>query len=197
MARRKRIYYPEGSIQKGLYTNGGEWMFEDGTEYTGQYHRYLNTKEVFTESYFIKDVSKKLIEFYDLNVEFQKNTFEYNVLKEIVPDYKPELTIPDPYFLQPSQEDYDNGFVKRYFYKRKGSTTINEITEKGFGDLDSPYYQKLELKWKIAGPLNDTPEETGIIDTNQRTILLYANQFEGLERYLTDLTQAAQVSFQN
>ena len=197
MARRKRIYYPEGSIQKGLYTNGGEWMFEDGTEYTGQYHRYLNTKEVFTESYFIKDVSKKLIEFYDLNVEFQKNTFEYNVLKEIVPDYKPELTIPDPYFLQPSQEDYDNGFVKRYFYKRKGSTTINEITEKGFGDLDSPYYQKLELKWKIAGPLNDTPEETGIIDTNQRTILLYANQFEGLERYLTDLTQAARVSFQN
>ena len=197
MARRKRIYYPEGSIQKGLYTNGGEWMFEDGTEYTGQYHRYLNTKEVFTESYFIKDVSKKLIEFYDLNVEFQKNTFEYNVLKEIVPDYKPELTIPDPYFLQPSQEDYDNGFVKRYFYKRKGSTTINEITEKGFGDLDSPYYQKLELKWKIAGPLNDTTEETGIIDTNQRTILLYANQFEGLERYLTDLTQAAQVPFQN
>ena len=197
MARRKRIYYPEGSIQKGLYTNGGEWMFEDGTEHTGQYHRYLNTKEVFTESYFIKDVSKKLIEFYDLNVEFQKNTFEYNVLKEMVPDYKPELTIPDPYFLQPSQEDYDNGFVKRYFYKRKGSTTINEINEKGFGDLDSPYYQKLELKWKIAGPLNDTPEETGIIDTNQRTILLYASQFEGLERYLTDLTQAAQVSFQN
>ena len=197
MAKRKRIYYPEGSIQKGLYTNGGEWMFEDGTEYTGQYHKYLNTKEVFTESYFIKDVSKKLIAFYDLNVEFQKNTFQYNVLKEIVPDYKPELEIPDPYFLQPSQEDYDNGFVKRYFYKRKGSLTINEINEKGFGDLDSPYYQKLELKWKIAGPLNDTPEETGIIDTNQRTILLYANQFEGLERYLTDLTQAAQVSFQN
>ena len=197
MARRKRIYYPEGSIQKGLYTNGGEWMFEDGTEYTGQYHKYLNTREVFTESYFIKDVSKKLIRYYNLDVDFQKNTFEYNVLKEIVPDYKPELTIPDPYFLQPSQEDYDNGFVKRYFYKRKGSTTINEITEKGFGDLDSPYYQKLELKWKIAGPLNDTPEETGIIDTNQRTILLYASQFEGLERYLTDLTQAAQVSFQN
>ena len=34
---RKRIYYPEGAIQKGLYTNGGEWMFEDGAEYTGQY----------------------------------------------------------------------------------------------------------------------------------------------------------------
>ncbi len=193
MARRKRIYYPEGSIQKGLYTSGGEWMFEDGIEYTGQYHRYLNTKEVFTESYFIKDVSKKLIPFYDLNVDFQKNTFDYNVLTENIKDYTPELTIPDPYFLQPSQEDYDNGFVKRYFYKRKGSLTINEIDEKGFGDLDSPYYQKIELKWKISGPLNDTTEETGIIDTNRRTILLYQNEFTGLERYLTDLQQSAKI----
>ena len=38
MAKRERIYYPEGAIQKGLYTSGGEWMFEDGTEYEGQYH---------------------------------------------------------------------------------------------------------------------------------------------------------------
>ena len=190
---RKRIYYPEGAIQKGLYTNGGEWMFEDGTEYTGQYHKYLNTREVFTESYFIKDVSKKLIRYYNLDVDFQKNTFEYNTLKEIVKDYTPELTIPDPYFLQPSQEDYDNGFVERYFYKRKGSTTINEISKKGFGNLNSPYYQKLKLKWKITGPLNDTTEETGIIDTNRRTILLYQNEFTGLERYLTDLQQSAKI----
>ena len=48
MAKRRRIYYPEGAIQRGLYTNGREWMFEDGTEYTGQYHKYTNTKEVFT-----------------------------------------------------------------------------------------------------------------------------------------------------
>ena len=190
---RKRIYYPEGAIQKGLYTNGGEWMFEDGTEYTGQYHKYLNTREVFTESYFIKDVSKKLIRYYNLDVDFQKNTFEYNTLTEIVKDYTPELTIPDPYFLQPSQEDYDNGFVERYFYKRKGSTTINEISKKGFGNLNSPYYQKLKLKWKITGPLNDTTEETGIIDTNRRTILLYQNEFTGLERYLTDLQQSAKI----
>ena len=193
MAKRRRIYYPEGAIQKGLYTNGGEWMFEDGTEYTGQYHKYLNTKEVFTESYFIKDVSKKLIRYYNLDVDFQKNTFEYNTLKETVKSYTPELTIPDPYFLQPSQEDYDNGFVERYFYKRKGSTTINEISKNGFGNLNSPYYQKLKLKWKITGPLNDTNEETGIIDTNRRTILLYQNEFTGLERYLTDLQQSAKI----
>jgi hypothetical protein len=94
---------------------------------------------------------------------------------------------------QPTQEDYDNSFATRYFYKRKGSTIINELSEEGFGELESVYYQKLELKWKIAGPLNDTPEEKGIIDTNKRTIMLYQNTFLGLERYLTNLQQGAKI----
>lgn len=196
MARRKRIYYPEGSIQKGLYTSGQEWMFENGQEYQGQYHTYTNTKEVFTESYFIKDVSQKLIPYYNLDVDFQKNTFQYNVLKEKVEDYDPLIEVPDPYFLQPTQEDYDSGFVKRYFYKRKGSLTINEVDEKGFGKIDSPYYQKLELKWKIIGPYNDSADgEKGIIDTNRRTIQIYQNKFTGIEKYLTNLTQAAKVPY--
>ena len=193
MAKRKRIYYPEGSIKRGQYTSGGEWMFEDGTEYVGQYHSYLNTKEVFTESYFIKDVSKKLIKYFNLSEQLQRNTIQYNVLKDVVEDYERNLVLPDPYFLQPTQEDYDNGFVERFFYKSKGSNTINEENKDGFSELESPYYQKLKLKWKISGPLNDTPEEKGIIDTNQRTILLYAGQFEGLDRYLTNLQQAAKI----
>tara|TARA_R100001015_G_C4557027_1_gene117648 strand:- start:146 stop:724 length:579 start_codon:yes stop_codon:yes gene_type:complete len=190
---RKRIYYPEGAIQKGLYTSGGEWMFEDGTEYEGQYHIYSNTKEVYTEPLFVKDVSKKLVRYYNLNNQILTNTYQYNVLTDAVEDFTPILTIPDPYFFQPNKEDYDNGFAERFFYKRKGSETINEISKDGFDELDSPYYQKLKLKWKISGPLNDTPEEKGIIDTNKRTILLYINQFEGLERYLTNLQQGAKI----
>ena len=56
MSRRK-IYYPEGQIQKGLYTEGLEWMLEDGTEYIGDYHKYI-TGEVYTKSAFVKNVSK-------------------------------------------------------------------------------------------------------------------------------------------
>ena len=190
---RKRIYYPEGSIQKGLYTSGGEWMFEDGTEYEGQYHIYSNTKEVYTEPLFVKDVSKKLVRYYNLDNQILTNTYQYNVLTDAVEDFDPIISIPDPYFFQPSKEDYDNGFAERFFYKRKGSETINEISKDGFDELDSPYYQKLKLKWKISGPLNDTSEEKGIIDTNKRTILLYINEFEGLERYLTNLQQGVKI----
>jgi hypothetical protein len=190
---RRRIYYPEGSIQKGLYTEGGEWMTDDGDEWVGQYHKYTNTGEIYTQPVYVKDVSVKLVPLYILSEQLAKNTFQYNVLKEAVEDYEQNLVIPDPHLFQPTQEDYDNSFATRYFYKRKGSTIINELSEEGFGELESVYYQKLELKWKIAGPLNDTPEEKGIIDTNKRTIMLYQNTFLGLERYLTNLQQGAKI----
>jgi hypothetical protein len=190
---RRRIYYPEGSIQKGLYTEGGEWMTDDGNEWVGQYHKYTNTGEIYTQPVYVKDVSVKLVPLYILSEQLAKNTFQYNVLKEAVEDYEQNLVIPDPHLFQPTQEDYDNSFATRYFYKRKGSTIINELSEEGFGELESVYYQKLELKWKIAGPLNDTPEEKGIIDTNKRTIMLYQNTFLGLERYLTNLQQGAKI----
>jgi hypothetical protein len=190
---RRRIYYPEGSIQKGLYTEGGEWMTDDGDEWVGQYHKYTNTGEIYTQPVYVKDVSVKLVPLYILSEQLAKNTFQYNVLKEAVEDYEQNLVIPDPHLFQPTQEDYDNSFATRYFYKRKGSAIINELSEEGFGELESVYYQKLELKWKIAGPLNDTPEEKGIIDTNKRTIMLYQNTFLGLERYLTNLQQGAKI----
>jgi hypothetical protein len=190
---RRRIYYPEGSIQKGLYTEGGEWMTDDGNEWVGQYHKYTNTGEIYTQPVYVKDVSVKLVPLYILSEQLAKNTFQYNVLKEAVEDYEQNLVIPDPHLFQPTQEDYDNSFATRYFYKRKGSSIINELSEEGFGELESVYYQKLELKWKIAGPLNDTPEEKGIIDTNKRTIMLYQNTFLGLERYLTNLQQGAKI----
>jgi hypothetical protein len=190
---RRRIYYPEGSIQKGLYTEGGEWMTDDGNEWVGQYHKYTNTGEIYTQPVYVKDVSVKLVPLYILSEQLAKNTFQYNVLKEAVEDYEQNLVIPDPHLFQPTQEDYDNSFATRYFYKRKGSAIINELSEEGFGELESVYYQKLELKWKIAGPLNDTPEEKGIIDTNKRTIMLYQNTFLGLERYLTNLQQGAKI----
>jgi len=190
---RRRIYYPEGSIQKGLYTEGGEWMTDDGDEWVGQYHKYTNTGEIYTQPVYVKDVSVKLVPLYRLSEQLAKNTFQYNVLKELVEDYEQNLVVPDPHLFQPTQEDYDNSFATRYFYKRKGSTIINEVSEDGFGELESVYYQKLELKWKIAGPLNDTPEEKGIIDTNKRTIMLYQNVFLGLERYLTNLQQGAKI----
>ena len=76
---RRRIYYPEGSIQKGLYTEGGEWMTDDGDEWVGQYHKYTNTGEIYTKPVYVKDVSVKLVPLYIFSEQLAKNTFQYNL----------------------------------------------------------------------------------------------------------------------
>lgn len=191
MSKRRRIYYPKGSIQSGLYTEGGQLMSEDGVEYFGQYHIYKNTKEIFSEPEFIKGKSVKLIPFVDLSQQDLNSNFQYNKLKE-VEDYQYAISTPDPILVSPTNDDYDRGFVVRYLLKRYGSGYIFDVSEAGFG-FDNPYFQKLEIKWKISGPLNDENGVAGIIDTNLRTINLYKNDFEGLESYLSNLTEFSKV----
>jgi hypothetical protein len=76
---RRRIYYPEGKIQKGLYTIGKQWMTEDGKEYIGGYHTYT-TGEVFTQASYVRDVSKKLIPYKDVSQQSVKEVFDYDDL---------------------------------------------------------------------------------------------------------------------
>jgi len=191
MAGRKRIYYPSGAIQKGLYTSGQELMSEDGLEYFGQYHIYTNTNEIFSESEYVKGKSVKLIRYSDLREQNIKKNFDYNRIKEIE-DYEFDVIVPDPIQITPTDEDYKVGYITRYLLKKKGNPFIWDVDEDGFS-FESPNYQKLEIKWKISGPLNDVGLDSGIIDTNRRTINIYKNDFEGLEFYLNNLTQFAKV----
>ncbi len=188
--KRRRIYYPKGAILEGQYTSGGELMFKDGTEYIGQYHYYKNTKELFSEPNYVDGLSVRLIPYANIGSDSSINrVFAYNTLKEIeADDYSLDVNIPDPFFPNPSAEDYEIGFITRYFMKHKGNNTIFEVSKDGFA-FDSVYYQKLELKWKISGVPTDVGIEKGVLDTNRRTINLYKNDFIGLERYLTNLSQ--------
>jgi hypothetical protein len=166
-------------------------MSEDGAEWVGQYHLYTNTGEVYTEPEYVKDRSVKLVPYANLGEENQRRTFQYNKIKKI-DDYESTITTPDPYFPSPTQEDYDTGFVIRYFLQKKGSRTIFEVSKEGFSFKDDNYYS-CELKWKISGPLNDTNGISGIIDTNRRTILLKREQMPFIENYLVDLQQLSKI----
>ena len=111
-------------------------------------------------------------------------------IRKQIDDYEPTITLPDPYFPQPTGEDYDTGYVVRYFLQKKGSRVIFEVSKDGFS-FEDPNYHKCELKWKISGPLNDLNGISGIIDTNQRTVLLKRKEMPFIDSYLTDLTQLA------
>ena len=80
----------------------------------------------------------------------------------------------------------------RYFLSKKGSQIIFEVNKKGFS-FKNPNYLRVDLKWKISGPLNDFNGISGIVDTNRRTILLKKTQMPFLDRYLSNLSEFARI----
>jgi len=187
---RKKIYYPEGQIQKGLYTNGKEWMLEDGTEYVGDYHTYYSG-EVYTRSSYLRNVSKKLIPYINLSEESKKTTFEYDLLKKASPE---PFTFSEYSKIPPTEKDYTNGFFFRYFAKRHFSNIISEVDSNTFSNLKDEYYVSVKLPWKLTGPRNDINTESGVYDTNQRLVLLAEKDITGIRNYVTDYTEYARIS---
>jgi len=208
--KRKRIFYTEAQITTGLVTEGREWMFTDGTEYIGQYHKYV-TNEVFSEPNFVKDKSRKLIPFIALVSEegeseiiggvpfdFSKNKI-YDDIKTI--DVKKSKS-PQMAIINPTDEDYRRGWMTRYFAGKINDNQIMELTKDQYSKIGSeeglPEYiwNGFKLRWKISGPLYDLIDtktgivkESGVIDTNQRNLKLLSEKYPNILDTLVDLTE--------
>ena len=190
MDKRKKSYYPEGQIQKGLYTNGKEWMLVDGTEYIGDYHRYPTTGEVFTKSSYIRTISKKLIVYVDLAVGAKKQAFQYDNIKIGTIS----SLLPIRYEKQnPKESDYVNGYFFRYFVKRHFQDIISEVSKDSYSQADVTFFTKLKLGWKLTGLLNDSEYGKGVYDTNRRLVLRAEQAVKGIAGYITDYTEFARI----
>lgn len=205
--KRKRIYYTKAQITTGLTTEGKEWMFNDNTEYIGQYHIYT-TNEVFSEANFVKDKSRKLIPYVDINdfldpslgVEFDKTkNFLYDTIKTV--DVIKSKT-PPPAVISVTEKDFKRGYMERYFASKINDENILELTKEQYGKvgqedgLDKYLWKKFKLRWKVSGPLYDNidvktriTKESGIIDTNLRTIALKAEEYPDIVDILVDLEE--------
>lgn len=187
---RKKIYYPDGQIQRGLYTNGREWMTEDGVEYVGDYHTYT-TGEVFTLASYIVGLSKKLIPYLDLNINAINKKFEYDSLtsspveKLNFINYKKSV---------PTETDYTNGFYNRFFLKRHFQKIITEVDSDSFEQASEVFYVKVSFPWKLTGIVNDSAREKGVYDTNRRLVLLAERDMEGIRNYVTNYIEYARLS---
>jgi hypothetical protein len=188
---RKKLYYTTGQIRNGLYTKGKEWMFLDGIEYIGDYHMYTTTNEVFTKSQWIKGVSKKLVPYLDLSQSDVNKTFEYDNLKKVDIPIITETLYNKP---TPVERDYINGFFTRYFVKRYFQSIITEVNKDSYSNTTQEFYVKVELLWKLTGPLNDTDVEMGVYDTNRRLVLLAEKDMVGIRNYVTNYTEYARLS---
>lgn len=195
MGLRPSIYYPEAKVTTGLFTNGKEWMLEDGTEYVGFYHKYTDNT-VLTEAVFSKSKSKKLIAYVPKS---SQPTFIYNKLKNIKPS---EAKFPISFYSIPTLDHYSKGFFERYFIYRRNYTDLfkdlYEVNKDQYDSWKTPetgineiLYGAFIINWKLTGPLNDVRDqlqikEFGVYDTNKRLAQYYDREFPGTSKVLTD-----------
>lgn len=190
---RRKIYYPEGQIVKGLYTKGKQYMFEDGVEYIGPYHTYPTTGEIFTDSAYIKNVSKKLIPYLDLKEAEVRQKWEYDKLASSLPKpfHFPMYGKPTP-----NETDYSVGFFYRFFVKKYHSDLITEVNSIQYGKAQVEHYAKIKIPWKLTGPKNDTNNKVGVLDTNRRIVYGVDTKIQGMISYVSNYTEYARIEQQ-
>ena len=192
MATRNKLYYPKSHVVTNLHTSGKEWMLEDGTEYVGFYHRYIDGV-IMSGAVFSKTESKKLLAYIDHAT--QPDSLIYNSLKP-----KQNFVSPSYSYPIPEIEDYEAGKFSRYFLRRRNLSTFEDIIEvnkaqyklwrRSQTGINESLYDGLEMDWKLTGPYNDIKEDFnivyGVYDTNFRMVQLKDYVFPGLRDFLTD-----------
>lgn len=195
--KRLRSYYPESSIEKGLFTNGGELMTDDLQEYKGYYHKYTNG-EIFSLYEYNEKLSISLIPYDPLIINQRQTNDYYN--REDIFDPK-RYNTPLAKINTPTLEDFKNtGMWYRYFVRKVNDINwgIKEIDLDQFegiqtmntNDIDSYLFKTVKIPWKLTGELYDKNTNNiligGVFNTNSRTINKYNENFQGLSSYLTN-----------
>jgi len=192
---RLKSYYIADDITPNLYTNGDEYIIvETGQSYTGPYHTY-NTGEVFTLSNWNPNQSKKLIKIgVAENTNNSPNVFIYKQLNDIKTKYKsikPAVPII-------TNNDKKLGYITRYFIKKINNNNVIEIDKQQFNDwesekIDPNLYFAINVKWTIAGNLQDTINNGVTIESvstlNRTEINRASKQMSEITNVLSDLTQ--------
>lgn len=161
-------------------------MTEDGKEYIGSFHTYT-TGEVFTQASYIQNVSKKLIPYKDVTQQQVKEVFDYDKLPK--KEQLSEHFFPSYSKATPVETDYLKGFVNRYYVRSMLNGIIMETSVKDYSKVKPENFEKVTITWKLTGPINDTPSEPGVEDTNRRLVNLAERQVKGIVNYIKNFTE--------
>lgn len=186
-------YYPKSHIKTGLFTRGKEWMLENGVEYKGSYYSTFDGK-TFTRPKPSKN-SQRLIPYSELRQDNPVIMFYDTLPKDT---NVRGISFPRPIFPNLDPQDYKNGSITRYFTKKTNDINdpIREIDKKEYDRINenlSAFYYTINLQWKISGlkydaVVNDTMQ-SGIVDTNRRTLYRKEQQMPGIIQRLPNLLQ--------
>ena len=107
------------------------------------------------------------------------------------------MNYPNAFKPTPTDDDYQDTFIKRYFISKRNDTNIIiEVSQKEYtrilnGKLKG-FYKGISLDWKISGPKEDRIntnglEELGVVNTNYRMLTLMEDDMPGISRRLQNL----------
>lgn len=182
------MYYPLAKITPNLYTSGNEFAIAStGKDYKGYYFSTYDGR-YFTNSAPGSD-SAELVK-YSSGVGQSLSSLKYS-------RSEPSQSSTGHYTPLPTQEEYDAGYMLRYFIKRVNgdSSTIRELSREDFNAIQrDPLYNSTMLMWRLTGLLEDTPLSgnavmPGVITLNTNTIKLGEKFIPGISQYLTNITQ--------
>jgi hypothetical protein len=185
-------------------------MYIDGEEYIGQYHKYT-TNETFTHSNFVKDKSRQLVpyiatisiedsleQFGGIPLDTSKN-FIYDNLKQV--DFKKSAT-PNDSITSPTDKDFRRGYMERIFASKVNDNMVIELSKDAYdkrgddGGLDLVLWTVFKVRWKVSGPKYDIIDkkkgirkESGIIDTNLRTVTTLAEKYPSILDILSNFEE--------
>lgn len=108
------------------------------------------------------------------------------------------IQIPKTFLPNPSDSDYSDGFINRYFIQKANDKTspVFEISKSTYNNfLSNPLWSKVELVWKIKGDLEPVFNEKGVLidvgvrNSNLNEITKNQKAIPPLKSYLINPTQ--------
>lgn len=187
------MYTPNHIKRQNQYTDGTEYMI-DAQPYIGYYN--MTAQGAYTERIFAKGLSRELYK-----LEFVQSIDAQTYISIIDgTGYVTDLEFDDPVgiYITPVSDDYTRGYITRYFIHQRNDklARIREIDKQQYDNLVDPgaglnssFYKAVALRWKLTGPKRDIIRngliaESGVEDTNKRTIKYKEFNMVGIERFL-------------
>lgn len=104
---------------------------------------------------------------------------------------------PPTYVPNPQEEDYDRGYLRRYFVRKTNDPNgiIYEVDSDIYEKMiENPFWKGTSIRWRLDGPLDSIIEDgkitdRGVIESNRASIGLGKMVLENLGNYLTNLKQ--------
>lgn len=194
-------YYPLNRVKTNQKSISDD-LFLNGQAYTGYYYETFDG-EFFTGKDPVQGPSERLVKIVIPQgrttepVRIVDGNEDYTNLVAITPQQLASYQTPQPYYPQPTDDDYARRSFERYFAKKRGQAgfviEINKSTYESLktadGTYDSINYEAISTFWQLVGPLRDDRTNrqykiAGIIDTNERLINAKEPGFPGLKAFI-------------